>query len=93
MQQTQYNNQHIRKIFGTLSIDKTRLPSSGLTTIGVPSFVAEWLLDKIVPGEGKLTEQEQEKVNSFIKKAFPRKDDRNEITFDLTQGKHPKLTA
>lgn len=88
-----YNNDLVRDVFGTLSIDKTRLPSSGLTSIGVPSFVAEWLLDKIVPGAGPLTEAELEKVNSFVKKAFPRKDDRNEIIFDLAQGEVHKLIA
>ncbi len=88
-----YNNDLVRNVFGPLSIDKTRLPSSGLTSIGVPSFVAEWLLDKIVPGSGPLTSAEQEKVNSFDKKAFPRKDDRNEIIFDLTQGEVHKLIA
>lgn len=88
-----YNNELIRDVFGNLSIDKTRLPSSGLTSIGVPSFVAEWLLDKIVPGSGPLTAIELEKVNNFVKKAFPRKDDRNEIIFDLTQGEVRKLIA
>lgn len=36
-----YNNDLVREIFGNLSIDKTRLPSSGLSSIGLPSFVAE----------------------------------------------------
>ncbi|MBD2772346.1 BREX system Lon protease-like protein BrxL [Iningainema tapete] len=88
-----YNNQLVSDVFGNLSIDKTRLPSSGLSGIGVPSFVAEWLLDKIVPGSGALTAQELETVNNFVKKAFPRKDDRNEIIFDLTQGEVRKLIA
>jgi ATP-dependent Lon protease len=81
-----YNDAFVKEVFGALSIDKTRLPSSGLTAVGVPSFVAEWLLDKIVPGTGALTASELEKVNTFVRKAFPRKDDRNEIIFDLTQG-------
>ncbi len=88
-----YNNDLVRDTFGNLSIDKTRLPSSGLTKIGVPSFVGEWLVDKIVPGEGALTATELEKINTFVKKAFPRKDDRNEIYFDLTQGEVQKLIA
>ncbi|MEH2197607.1 BREX system Lon protease-like protein BrxL [Nostoc sp.] len=88
-----YNNDLVREIFGNLCIDKTRLPSSGLSSIGLPSFVAEWLLDKIVPGSGTLTSIELEKVNNFIQKAFPRKDDRNEIIFDLTQGEIRKLIA
>ncbi|QSJ17849.1 BREX system Lon protease-like protein BrxL [Nostoc sp. UHCC 0702] len=88
-----YNNDFVREVFGNLCIDKTRLPSSGLSSIGLPSFVAEWLLDKIVPGTGTLTSIELETVNKFIKKAFPRKDDRNEIIFDLTQGEIRKLIA
>ncbi|MEH2457938.1 BREX system Lon protease-like protein BrxL [Nostoc sp.] len=88
-----YNNDLVREVFGNLCIDKTRLPSSGLSSIGLPSFVAEWLLDKIVPGSGTLTSIELEKVNNFIQKAFPRKDDRNEIIFDLTQGEIRKLIA
>jgi ATP-dependent Lon protease len=88
-----YSSERVRDIFGVLSIDKTRLPSSGLTAIGVPSFVAEWLLDKIVPGSGSLTSAELEKVNNFVKKAFPRKDDRTEIIFNLTQGEVHKLIA
>ena len=90
---TSYNNALVQEVFGNLSIDKTRLPSSGLTAVGVPSFVAEWLLDKIVPGFGALTSLELEKVSAFVKKAFPRKDDRNEIIFDLTQGEVRKLMA
>ncbi|MEQ8956426.1 MAG: TIGR02688 family protein, partial [Coleofasciculus sp. C2-GNP5-27] len=79
-----YDSDHIRAVFGNLSIDKTRLPSSGLTGAGVPSFVAEWLLDKLVPGNGSLTATEAEKVNAFVSKAFPRKDDANVINFRLT---------
>jgi ATP-dependent Lon protease len=88
-----YDSALVNEVFGNLSIDKTRLPSSGLTAAGVPSFVAEWLLDKVVPGSGSLTSAELEKVSNFVKKAFPRKDDRNEIIFELTQGQVHKLIA
>ncbi len=90
---TPYNNDLINQVFANLSIDKKRLPSSGLTQIGLPSFVAEWLLDKIVPGEGKLTLEEQEKVRNFISKAFPRKDDKEEIKYILSQQTEHKLIA
>lgn len=88
-----YNNEKIKNIFGILSIDKTRLPTSGLSNLGIPSFVAEWLLDKVVPGTGSLTLEEQNKVNLFVQKAFPRKDDRNTIQFNLTQSRTQKLIA
>ena len=88
-----YNNQLISEIFGPLSIDKTRLPSSHLTNIGVPSFVAEWLLDKIIPGTGPITTEQQQKLDNFIKKAFPRKDDKEHIKFKLIQGETVKIIA
>ncbi len=88
-----YNNDLVYQVFKTLSIDKKRLPSSGLTNLGIPSFVAEWLLDKIVPGNGTLNLAELEKINSFVQKAFPRKDDKEEIKFKLTQGEIYKLIA
>lgn len=88
-----YNNQLISQIFGPLSIDKTRLPSSNLTTYGVPSFVAEWLLDKIIPGTGPITTEQQQKLDNFIQKAFPRKDDKEIIKFRLSQGEIVKIIA
>lgn len=88
-----YNNDLVTQVFQSLSIDKKRLPSSGLTTLGVPSFVAEWLLDKIVHGTGKLTDLELEKISNFVQKAFPRKDDQEVIKFKLTQGEIYKLIA
>src|SRR5437867_293163 len=88
-----YDSARVAEVFGNLAIDKKRLPSSGLTSIGVPSFVGEWLLDKIVPGTGALTVAEQERVNSFVRKAFPRKDDKEEVKFDLTQGESHKVIA
>ena len=76
-----YNNELVTQVFANLSIDKKRLPSSRLTTLGIPSFVAEWLLDKIVPGTGTLNDSELEKINTFVKNAFPRKDDQEVIKF------------
>lgn len=86
-----YNNELVRKTFGTLAIDKDRLPSSGLTAIGVPSFVGEWLLDKVTPGHGTLSKEEHDKLMAFMHRAFPRKDDKQEIFFRLTQGETCKL--
>ena len=91
--QATYDSDRVRQIFGLLAIDKSRLPSSGLNAIGLPSFVAEWLLDKIVPGRGPLSRDELAKVSNFTTKALPRKDDANVILFDLTQGEVRKLIA
>ena len=41
--------QKIDRVFGRLASDKRRLPLSQLQKRGVPAFVAEWVLDSIVP--------------------------------------------
>lgn len=88
-----YESKLVRDTFGSLAIDKDRLPSSGLTAMGIPSFVAEWLLDKVVPGNGPLSTNDHEKLMGFVQRAFPRKDDKQEIFFRLTQGETCKLIA
>jgi ATP-dependent Lon protease len=88
-----YDTELVRHTFGALAIDKDRLPSSGLTAMGVPSFVAEWLLDKVVPGRGPISKQDHEKLMGFVSRAFPRKDDKQEIFFRMTQGEVCKLIA
>jgi ATP-dependent Lon protease len=88
-----YESKLVRDTFGALAIDKDRLPSSGLTAMGIPSFVAEWLLDKVVPGNGPLSRDDHEKLMAFVQRAFPRKDDKQEIFFRLTQGETCKLIA
>ena len=86
-----YDSELVSEVFGNLSVDKSRLPAN-ISAIA-PKFVTEWLVDKLVPGRGKLTLSEQEKVNEFVQKAFPRKDDANVINFQLTQGEVYKLIA
>lgn len=88
-----YDSELVRSTFGNLAIDKNRLPSSGLTAVGIPSFVGEWLLDKIIPGTGPISKDDHDKLMAFVNRAFPRKDDKQEIFFRLTQGEVCKLIA
>ncbi|MBK1989421.1 BREX system Lon protease-like protein BrxL [Sphaerospermopsis aphanizomenoides BCCUSP55] len=88
-----YDNDLVSRVFQSLSIDKKRLDSRGIKNVGIPSFVSEWLLDKLVPGMGKLNEMELDKINSFVGKAFPRKDDQEVIKYNLTKGEIHKLIA
>lgn len=70
-------NKKVRETFGTLAMNKQRLPSSGLPKLGVPAYVAEWILEEIVPGEGVLSAQELENLNSFTAQMIPRKNEEN----------------
>jgi ATP-dependent Lon protease len=62
-------------VFGNLAIDKRRLPMSQLSKRGVPAYVAEWVLDTIVPGQGPLTEAEAAKVQAWANKYILGPDD------------------
>jgi ATP-dependent Lon protease len=88
-----YDNQLVCDVFGSLCIEKARINSCDITKQGIPSFVAEWLLDKIVPGTGELTIAEVEKLNNFIQSAFPRKEDKNVIHFQLSEGETKVVIA
>ena len=67
----------VRSVFGTLAMNKQRLPSSGLSKLGVPAYVAEWILEEVVPGDGVLTAQELETLGSFTTQMIPRKNEEN----------------
>lgn len=70
-------NKKTREVFGNLAMNKQRLPSSGLSKLGVPAYVGEWILEEIVPGEGVLSEKELENLNSFTAQMIPRKNEEN----------------
>lgn len=86
-----YKNDLVQQVFQIYSFDKKRL--KGLTNLGIPSFVLEWLIDKKVPGTGILNDAELAIINDFVQKAFPRKDDQEVIKFKLIQGQIHKLIA
>lgn len=81
----------ITKTFGKLAMDKRRLPSSGLVKIGIPSYVAEWILEEKVPGDGEITKAEMEQLNEFIEKAVPGKNERNIYKNRLLAGETVKI--
>jgi ATP-dependent Lon protease len=73
----------VREVFGNLAMNKQRLPSSGLLKLGVPAYVAEWVLEEIVPGDSVLSEQELENLGNFTAQMIPRKNEENVFKFRL----------
>jgi ATP-dependent Lon protease len=67
----------VRDTFGALAMNKQRLPSSGLPKLGVPAYVAEWILEELVPGEGILTDAELAMLGEFTARLIPRKNEEN----------------
>ena len=76
----------VRSAFGDLAIDKRRLPSSQLTKRNIPGYVAEWVLDKVVPGVGDLTAEEAEKVQRWADRLIPGANEQNVIKNKLANG-------
>ena len=71
------SEQKVREVFGSLAMDKQRLPSSGLTKMGLPSYVAEWVLEDITPGSGPLTEEEIRSLSRFAERMIPKRNEHN----------------
>lgn len=86
-------NKKVRESFGNLAMNKQRLPSSGLAKLGVPAYVAEWVLEEIVPGEGILTPQELENLSSFTSQMIPRKNEENVYKFRLQSRETVSILA
>jgi ATP-dependent Lon protease len=86
-------DKRVREVFGPLAVDKRRLPSSSLTKLGVPAYVAEWILEEIVPGNGTLTENELATLQKFASQLLPRRNEQNVYRNRLLGGGTVSLLA
>jgi len=79
-------NEKIKTIFGRLAIDKRRLPSSQLNRRSVPAYVAEWILESVIPGDGAVTPAELEKLQVWANRFLPLPEDSKIIRNRLLNG-------
>lgn len=87
-------DEKVRRVFGNLSIDKRRLPMSQLQKRGVPAYVAEWVIDSVVPGQGLLSQEDAMKLQQWAGRFIPGPGDANLIKNRLLNGEVVKvLTA
>ena len=78
-------------VFQRLAIDKRRLPSSSLTSRGMPVYVAEWVLDTVVPGVGPLTAPEIAKINDWAGRYVPAPNDHKIYKHKMALGESVKV--
>ena len=90
-QDSEMRAQKVARVFGRLAIDKRRLGLSQLQKRGVPAYVAEWVLDSIVPGTGALTQGEADKVQTWAAQRIPSSGDQDVIKYRLVQGETVKI--
>lgn len=81
----------VQQVFGDLAIDKRRLRVSQLDKRGAPAYVAEWLLDSIVPGTGELTSEDTTRLFHWADRYLPRPEDSNAIKNRLLNGETVKV--
>lgn len=84
-------NEKVNRVFGPLAIDKRRLPMSQLQKRGIPAYVAEWVLESVVPGAGPITHEEASKVQDWAARNIPGPGDQNSIKARLLRGETVKV--
>lgn len=79
------------RVFPGLVIDKQRLRESHLQKRGMPAYVAEWLLDTLVHGNGPLTQAELDRISDWSGKYVPVSGDQNVVKHKLSRGEVVKI--
>jgi ATP-dependent Lon protease len=81
----------IIKVFGDLAMDKRRLPLTKLDKRGIPAYVAEWVIDTLVPGNAELSKEDVNKIQTWTDRFLPGPDDANSIKNRLFNGETVKV--
>lgn len=81
----------VRQAFAGLAIDKRRLPMSQLTKRNIPAYVAEWLLDTLVPGDGALAPSEADRVQEWVNRYISSPAEANLLKHRLMNGEMIKV--
>ncbi|QJX47824.1 BREX system Lon protease-like protein BrxL [Hymenobacter taeanensis] len=81
----------VERVFGSVSIDKRRLPASKLQSRGIPGYVAEWVLESKVPGRGPLSAEDAAKVLDWAARVVPKPDEGNLIRNRLLNGEAVRI--
>lgn len=74
-----------KSVFGEVCIDKRLFLDSGMLSRSIPTFVAEWILDRFCP-DGVLSDDARAAINHFIEEHLPRKDQKEQIKNRLAEG-------
>ena len=81
----------IAQVFGSVAIDKRRLPMSQLQKKGIPAYVAEWVLESKVPGRGPLSEEDAKSVQEWADRFIPTPRDQNVVKHRLLNSEPVKV--
>lgn len=84
-------DEKVRLVFGDLSIDKRRLPTTKLDKRGIPAYVAEWAIDMIIPSKGILSEDQITKIRDWANRFIPGPEESKVIQNRLLNGETVKV--
>ena len=85
MEVTRQFQNKAQSVFGEVCIDKGLFLASGMLSRSIPTFVAEWILDRFCP-DGTLTNDAFSSINRFIEEHLPRKEQKEQIKNRLAEG-------
>lgn len=74
-----------KNTFGEVCINKSLFMRSGLLQRSIPTFVAEWILDRFCR-DGNLDDETLNKIHQFIDIHLPRKDEKESVKNKLADG-------
>ncbi|MBC8550994.1 MAG: BREX system Lon protease-like protein BrxL [Candidatus Brocadiales bacterium] len=77
-------------IYQEAAINKGLFLDSGMQGRGIPTFVAEWILERFCPS-GVLSDKSKIEIINFIDEHLPRKEQKEEIKYKLAQGEQITL--
>ena len=84
-------SEKVLNVFGRLAIDKRRPLMSQLQKRGIPAYVAEWVMESVVPGIGPMTPEEAQKVQEWAARFIPGPADQNIIKHRISQNETIKV--
>lgn len=90
MEGTKQFQNKAQSVFGEVCIDKGLFLASGMLSRSIPTFVAEWILDRFCPG-GILSDDALLSINKFIEEHVPRKEQKELIKNRLAEGESIKI--
>jgi len=73
------------EFYGEVLVDKGLVRRAGLGVRAIPAYVSEWIISRNTP-EGRLDEESRQRIQDFINRYLPAKDQKERLKARLQQG-------
>jgi ATP-dependent Lon protease len=83
--------QKAKDLFGEIVINKGLIHQAGFGSRAIPTYVGEWIIAHYVGDEGDLSDDNREKISSFIQRFVPAKGEKELIRNSLLEQNEAKF--